>query len=632
MAIAGSNEIYKKLSTQIESQFPGFIREEGPQFVAFLKAYFEYMEQNGKALNSARSLADIQDVDRTLNSFVEYFRREFMPNIPKDVIVDQRLLVKHIREFYRSRGTPESYRFLFRILFNKEVEFYNPGDYVLRASDGRWIRESKLRVASPKNIDPSLFGGIKVTGSKTGATAIVQGVLSTISSGMIVYDMTVENINGKFIDGEIVSDEDGNYATVSAQIGPISEFNLTDGGAFHNSGDIVEIGGAGSTVPGTAVITRIKNESALTARIVKGGSGYTKRNTKVYVTGGDGEGMEIAVANYVPQAIPKPLNTDSITAMKDVRLDSGFFVRNNANTASIDYKLDGILKVKTSTNTVYCIGNNFVTQISVGQAFRVQGSNTLFRVHSKGSGTPGPGNPGAQTLVSTVRTSVNARGPGYTKLAGANVTSTLYDALTYSNTLFAIDSILISNPGKNYKTFPTITAIDTEIAGLDEEDGYGGYLGRNAVLVANTLTGTIAELKMLTPGSNFNKYAKAFVLNKTQGNGAVTTTYTAQRVNGTTVNKSTVLKNTYSGEGQALPSGVTNYPGRYVDTKGFLSWNNKLQDNYYYQDFSYVIRITELLEKYKEVIKNLVHPVGTKMFADYQMNSRINMVSVQIPV
>jgi hypothetical protein len=622
MAIAGANETFKKLSSQIESQFPGFIREEGPQFVAFLKAYFEYMEQNGKVVNATRSLSDYRDIDRTLDSFVEYFRREFMPSIPKDALADQRLLIKNIREFYRSRGTPESYRFLFRALFNKEVDFYYPGDDILRASDGRWLKESKLRVGDPKNVNPSQFGRIKVTGAVSGATAVVQGVVSTISSGLTIYDMTVENVSGTFIDGEKVFDENDNYVTVSAQIGPITTFNLTNGGSYHNIGDVIEIGGAGSTSTAEAVVTRVKEATGITARIVKGGSGYTKNNTRVRITG-DGTDTEIVVplvGGFWPEPIPTALNSDIIDNVKNVRLDSDFFVREGANTAAVTKKLTGILKAKTSTNTVYGIGTAFTSQLSVGDVVRITGSSTALRVHSIG---------GAQTFVSTARTNVNARANGYSKLAAANVSSTLATALTYSNASFyMINAISIINPGRNYTTLPTITIIDDEITRLNVDDGHGGFLGRNAVVVANTITGEIAELNILTPGSNFNKYSKASVLNKTQGNSSYKISHSGFSTNGSAATKYTIQKKTYSGDGYAQPTGVTNYPGKYIDTKGFLSWNNKLQDNYYYQEFSYVIRVTELLDKYRDVVKKLVHPSGTKLFADYQINATINTPTI----
>ena len=209
--IVGANEIYKKLSSQIESQFPGFIREEGPQFVAFLKAYYEYMEQSGKAGQAIRALQDNQDIDRTIDSFVEYFRREFMLNIPKDVLANKRLLAKHIKDFYRSRGSQESYRFLFRALYNTEVDFYYPGEDILRASDGRWVQETKLRVSSPLNTDPQSFEAKRITGERSKATAFVVTTQRLIASGVTVFDLSLESISGTFLDGERVIDEDGKF-------------------------------------------------------------------------------------------------------------------------------------------------------------------------------------------------------------------------------------------------------------------------------------------------------------------------------------------------------------------------------------------------------------------------------------
>jgi hypothetical protein len=117
MAISGANEVYKKISPLIESQFPEFIRETGPNFVVFLEAYYEYLEQTNKAGNAIRTLNDNQDIDRTVSDFVEYFRREFALSIPKSALTDKRLIVKHIREFYRSRGSQKSFKFLFHVLF-----------------------------------------------------------------------------------------------------------------------------------------------------------------------------------------------------------------------------------------------------------------------------------------------------------------------------------------------------------------------------------------------------------------------------------------------------------------------------------------------------------------------------------
>jgi hypothetical protein len=622
MAIVGSNEIFKKLSSQIESQFPGFIREEGPQFVSFLKAYFEYLEQSGNAVSAIRSIQDNQDIDRTVDSFVEYFRREFMKDIPKDALADQRLLTKHIRQFYRSRGTPESYRFLFRALYNKEIEFYYPGDDILRASDGRWLKESKLRVGEPSNINPTQFGGIKVTGATSGATAVVQSVVSIIASGVTVYDMTVETVSGLFQDGERIFDADGNYATVNAQIGPITDINVTSGGAFHENDDIVEIGGASSSTSARGIITSVTDTSALTVRLVKTGSGYTRNNTRVVVTGGNGTGFQANIHSFSQQSINVTLNTDIIGNVRNVRLDANsFFVRGGANTATVNKKLTGTIKAFTSTNTVYGQGSAFNTELSVGDVVRVVGSPTALVVHSIG---------GAQTFVTTTRTSVNilTGANAYSKLAAANVSSTLTTALSFSNTAFySINAISIVNPGRGYTTFPTIQIIDDEISKFVVDDGYGGYLGLNAVAVANTATGSIVSVRITDTGANFNKYQEANIINTTKNNDEIAQSYAALRANGASTTGYTVRNRTYDGAGYGVVSGVTNYPGKYIDTKGFLSWNNKLQDNYYYQEFSYVVRVSELLDRYREVVKKLAHPSGTKLFGDYQIIVSANTVS-----
>ena len=104
MAIVGADEIHAKISSLVESQFPEFLRDEGPRFVNFLKAYYEYLEQASSStgpgpINAIRSLHDYNDIDRTLDAFVDNFHNEFMVQIPKNALANKRLLVKHIREF-----------------------------------------------------------------------------------------------------------------------------------------------------------------------------------------------------------------------------------------------------------------------------------------------------------------------------------------------------------------------------------------------------------------------------------------------------------------------------------------------------------------------------------------------------
>ena len=65
--------------------------------------------------------------------------------------------------------------------------------------------------------------------------------------------------------------------------------------------------------------------------------------------------------------------------------------------------------------------------------------------------------------------------------------------------------------------------------------------------------------------------------------------------------------------------GYYSYPGRYLNDDGHLSSFNFIQDRDYYQKFSYVVRLSESLEKYRKSMNDLIHPAGTKLYGQYSL-------------
>jgi hypothetical protein len=70
--------------------------------------------------------------------------------------------------------------------------------------------------------------------------------------------------------------------------------------------------------------------------------------------------------------------------------------------------------------------------------------------------------------------------------------------------------------------------------------------------------------------------------------------------------------------------------GDWLDSTAFISSDRKMQDNDYYQDFSYVIKSDVPIQSYREVLKKLVHPVGLKLFAEFAFQSSVDM-TVELP-
>ena len=57
--------------------------------------------------------------------------------------------------------------------------------------------------------------------------------------------------------------------------------------------------------------------------------------------------------------------------------------------------------------------------------------------------------------------------------------------------------------------------------------------------------------------------------------------------------------------------------GYYSTTRGFLDADKYVQDSYYYQDYSYEIRVAETLNKYKDIINQTFHSAGSELFGKY---------------
>jgi hypothetical protein len=139
-----------KLSSIVASQLPEFVREDYQTFVLFLQAYYEYLDTTNP------DVATLRDIDKTLDGFIKHIKNELLNNFPIQGHVNQNTLIQHIKEYYLTKGSENSYKFLFRLLYGKEVSLDYPSKQMLRASDGKWKQDVsimvKINAGSPNDI------------------------------------------------------------------------------------------------------------------------------------------------------------------------------------------------------------------------------------------------------------------------------------------------------------------------------------------------------------------------------------------------------------------------------------------------------------------------------------------------
>ena len=143
----------QKTSILINRQVPEYVREEYPLFLTFLEAYYEFLEskqgsQKNDLTTQLKSLRDISDVDESIDEFETQFLNSFASLIPVDAQVDKAFLLKNILPLYQSKGSENSFKLIFRMLFGEETEVVYPRDNILRASDGKWKIDTTLKVST----------------------------------------------------------------------------------------------------------------------------------------------------------------------------------------------------------------------------------------------------------------------------------------------------------------------------------------------------------------------------------------------------------------------------------------------------------------------------------------------------
>ena len=310
-----------KISTLVENQFPDFIRDEGPLLVKFIKAYYEYTEQDGNVTEKSKNLLNYQDIDRTTSEYLDWFKREVLVDIPKNIVGDERLFMKNVLSFYRAKGTENSIKLLFHALFNDKAEVFYPSTQLLKVSDGRFTTIDYIRVVH-RTGDVAAQGGQTILGALSGAQARVQSIIETSENGVSVFRYDLSNINGTFRNDETVSSGIDDFtAQVYTATGPMANVSVIQGGAFHEVGDRLAFTDqvTGSLANGSVESTN--DTSAVRFVLANGGNGYTTGAT-ISIKGGSGK-----LANFTINAVSNDgnilVNTDTINNFSHVALNVG---------------------------------------------------------------------------------------------------------------------------------------------------------------------------------------------------------------------------------------------------------------------------------------------------------------------
>ena len=181
---------------------------------------------------------------------------------------------------------------------------------------------------------------------------------------------------------------------------------------------------------------------------------------------------------------------------------------------------------------------------------------------------------------------------------GSKVQCTLADGTKIIEEIYTVPSnVTISNGGLGYKSGDTIE-IDTTSSDYVSGSGAKGSVTR----VSNT--GIIQTAQIDNFGVNYQSSndSNSIPVTFTSGSG-------------------------FGASGSVDLDALCTYPGYYANNDGKLSSNKRMRDNELYQEYSYVLKTEISLSAYKEQVKKLVHPAGTKLFGNISVFDTVSTIT-----
>ena len=681
----GSNTITVSMKTEI----PFDLGEEFVGGTSANSAFV--LELSDNVLRKASHLRENKNNEKAQGQFLEYLKGELNKGMPVKTSADRRKLIAQLKDFFKSKSTEEAYTFLFRALFNETIEIRYPGDDLLRVSDGNFLKQSTIRInergafqlGGEANV---VSGNALVIGSNTdftefstsdyfkigtqqaivsnvinathmlattnftttannqfvfnlistdifqlknktirgrtsGAVGVVSDIRASTLGGRSYADIILRLISGGFEENEIIEDIDNPSSNVIVY-GVVSGITINDGGTGYAVDDDVIITGDG--LEASAKVTSVSEAPISKIILANTGIGYQNNlNAVVNNTGTGGTGFAVRISEiantYTVGANNQYTVGDTVT-VRIVNRGSGYvaiptITLQDTAVASLGLLHEKLIRLNDA-GTLYEVGDPLVFTNPVG----FTGNTAVGRVAAvteRWAETPA-------ILVATEivepykdesllddfgSNTVSVEGAGDEEV-GILIEGSYYDRLKTEDwrAIGPIERLELSYAngiaafGSGYTSTSLPTVVVTSANGIGANLEVFNIQGKSAVInidASNNIAGigSIREVTILNQGINYTN---------------------------------ATVDATGSGDGNA--NLVPDISGLFVDSGRFTNDDGKvnfkiLQDSLFYQDFSYVIRSGLSFDRYKDIVKEVVHPAGLEFFGEIVITSTISLTA-----
>lgn len=358
----GPISVDERFSTLLSTLMPQYVQDDHQKFIAFLRAYFEYLEIHGNPRAEAVRLGTYTDIDRTLEDFVQYFKSTYLSNFPDDLAsgVSDTLAVKNSNDFYGEKGNSLSINYLFKVLFNLEASVDTPKDKLFKISDSDYQPNTVLFTSHYNGKDSITdFKGSEIEqrilddfDSDVVARALIDDITFHLDDGVEYAKIFLKEVRGKFKPNQYVEffRADRNRKLIERTFSIVSNLSITDKGRNYAVGDDITVKDSSNKLVLTSEVKTVNSlgeiqsvsSTPLQNKLFFPGESYT---IEIFSGSGVGAGLTLDGKNATST------NRNNFTSSRSL-LSSESFIQDNFKFQSYSYVIQAEKQLKEYADLV----------------------------------------------------------------------------------------------------------------------------------------------------------------------------------------------------------------------------------------------------------------------------------------
>lgn len=649
------------ISPIISERKPEFLKREYRNFSRFIDNFYSFLESEGNPLDILENFYERCEPNNEFEGYIDKILKECGFDIQKELTITKKELILHLRDFYLSRGSEDSFKFLFKIIYGCDITIDYPRKRMLIPSQASYSGRYFI-FTTTQNVGTSAFETI--LGLSDSYDLILKGISSktecSVESISIVHSKDLTYLKIQIDESYRVFQKGEGIEIISQSTGIKIIENFVDNlgisiinpGKGYKIGDKIIIDNA--QILGNARVKTLKEGSISDIQIDNGGNGYSVGDQ--ILTGKRTKGHSFSA---VVSKVDNSNNYLEIPSISEFDLTQG------------DFTIEMWINMPTSISDSILLSNKL---LNTGWTLKTDGINKLvFILHGNTNqvftstrsvqfnkwshiAVTRQGNT-LKTFIDGTKTSEDSITDGVLSNSPLRIgigTDNLYPFIGY------LDELRLTNGVVRYtnnfilpeKAFDELDAYFSDVSLLIHFSGLNNssvfedssslintinthgsiYLVKDIIHYQKTSgyfsgLGSIQRISIYNHGYNYDALPTFYITSKF-GTGAILTplSNTIGQIESIEIvdpfvdsfGTPNINVESVSGTGavlSAIPQSVFLERPSWKSFEGVLGINSTLLDSYYYQQYSYYVYSPVSKKEYDSIVDEWVHPAGFVRFS-----------------